>query len=183
MRLETHGRWPWLAAGGVVPVAVVARRRREWVPLALLFGHQTEEWVWPGGFLPWFNRRVMDSPEDEFPLTRPLAVAINCWMGWGLSVLYALAPRGAAAPSALLFASHVGNAGLHTAMAVKDRRWNPGAVTGPILLLPLGVAGLRRLWRDPGVDRGAVRAGAIAGAAVSAVLPLVLRRRLRRRSS
>ena len=24
-------------------------------PLAALLWHQTEEWVWPGGFLPWMN--------------------------------------------------------------------------------------------------------------------------------
>lgn len=178
MTFDTHGRWPWIAAGGVVPISLVARRRREWVPLAALLAHQTEEWVWPGGFLPWFNREVTGSGEDEFPLTRSLAVVINCWMGWGLSILAAVGPEDAAGPSALLFTTHVGNAGLHTAMAVKERRWNPGAITGLALLLPVGMSGLRRLWRDPSVPRGTVAAGVIGGMALSAILPFVLRRRL-----
>jgi hypothetical protein len=177
--LGTHGRWPWLAAGGLLPVALLASRRREWAPLAALLAHQTEEWVWPGGFLPWFNHAVMGSGEDEFPLTRRLAVAINCWMGWGLSGIAATVPERAAAPAALLFTSHLGNAGLHAAMAIRERRWNPGSVTGPALLLPVGVSGLRRLWGDPRISRRAVTAGAIGGIALSALLPIALRRRMR----
>ena len=40
-----------------------------WLAGPALLYHQTEEWVWPGGFLPWFNRSVMGGT-DEFPITR-----------------------------------------------------------------------------------------------------------------
>ncbi|HEX5145641.1 MAG TPA: hypothetical protein VFV85_01355, partial [Conexibacter sp.] len=62
---RTHGHWPWLAAASAPPATALALARREWLaqelrwtlwlPLPALLWHQTEEWVWPGGFLPWMN--------------------------------------------------------------------------------------------------------------------------------
>jgi hypothetical protein len=82
--VETHGRWPLVAAGAVVPVTAIAIERREWRPLAALLWHQTEEWVWPGSFLPWINREVIGSGDDEFPIDRRLGFIINVLFGWGV---------------------------------------------------------------------------------------------------
>ena len=71
------------AAGAPVTTAVLARRgldRTElvmWACLPALLWHQTEEWVWPGGFLPFFNREVLGGRSDEFPITRRLGFLIN----------------------------------------------------------------------------------------------------------
>jgi hypothetical protein len=46
-------------------------------PLAALLWHQAEEWVWPGGFLPWMNREVIGSDDDELPLDRRIGFVIN----------------------------------------------------------------------------------------------------------
>jgi hypothetical protein len=77
MTLETHGRWPWGAAGLVVPTwSAAALRRGElledglWVAalaLPILVSHQTEEWVWPGGFLPFCNQRLLGSDQPTGP--------------------------------------------------------------------------------------------------------------------
>jgi hypothetical protein len=178
--LETHGRWPWIAAAGLVPVSAAAVRHAQWRPLAALLWHQTEEWVWPGSFLPWINREVLGSGEDEYPLDRGTAFVINVVVGWGLSVASTAGPR-AAGPAALLYVSHVANAGLHVSWAVRHRRYDPGAVTAVGTLVPVAAVGLWRLSCDRSVSRRALGAGATAGGVISTGLIPVLKRRAARR--
>jgi hypothetical protein len=173
---DTHGRWPHVAAAALFPVAAAAFKRPALRPLAALLLHQTEEWVWPGGFLPWINREVLGSDQDEFPLNPRDGLVINVVFGWGASLATAAGPR-AAAPAAFLYVSHLGNAGLHLSWAVKHRRYDPGAVTAVVTLLPTAIVGLKRLHRDPEVSRRDMAAGAAAGLAASALLPPLLKRR------
>ena len=178
MTLETHGRWPLVAAAAVAPVTVAAVRRPGLRPLAALLLHQTEEWVWPGGFLPWMNREVLGSGEDEFPLDRRLGLVINVGLGWGAS-LGTMTGRGAAAPSAFLYVSHLGNVALHVQWAVRHRRYDPGLLTALGTLAPTALVGLRALHADRRIPRVALAAGALAGAASSVALPPLLKRRSR----
>lgn len=175
--METHGRWPLVAAAAAAPVTVAAFRRPGLRPLAALLLHQSEEWVWPGGFLPWMNREVLGSGHDEFPLDRRLGLVINVGLGWGAS-LATLAGPGAAAPSAFLYVSHLGNVVLHVQWALRHRRYDPGLVTALATLAPTAVVGLRALRADRRVSRAALAAGVAAGAASSIALPALLKRRL-----
>jgi hypothetical protein len=177
--LDTHGRWPLVGATALVSVTALTTRRREWRPLCALLWHQTEEWVWPGGFLPWFNRELVGSDEDEFPLDRRLGFTINVGLGWGGSIETMLGPTAAAA-AALLFVSQIGNFALHVSWAVRNRRYDPGTATAVAALLPVGVAGLRRLHADPAVSRRALGAGILGGAVLSAALRPALKWRMRR---
>ena len=183
MALQTHGRWPLLAAAALAPVTAAATERPELRPLAALLWHQTEEWVWPGSFLPWINREILGSDVDEFPIDRRLGFAINVVFGWGGS-LAALDRRRLAAPLTLLYVSHVGNLALHVSWAGRHRRYDPGVATAVATLAPTAVLGLRELLHDPKVSRQSMRAGALGGAAFSAVLVpgLKLRLGLRRRA-
>ena len=63
---DTHGRWPLVAAAALLPVTAAAVARPALRPLAALLWHQTEEWVCPGGFLPWINREVLGSAGRYF---------------------------------------------------------------------------------------------------------------------
>ncbi|HEY6891287.1 MAG TPA: HXXEE domain-containing protein [Solirubrobacter sp.] len=177
---DTHGRWPQVAAAALLPVTAAAVRRPALRPLAALLWHQSEEWVWPGGFLPWLNREVLGSEADEFPLDRRIGLVINVGFGWGMSLATAAGPR-AAAPATFLYVTHVGNAGLHLGWALRHRRYDPGAVTAVLALMPVAVIGLRRLHQDPAVPRRAMAVGAIAGLAASAALVPLLKRRVARR--
>jgi hypothetical protein len=177
MALKTHGRWPLVAASGLAPVTAAAVRRPGLRPLAGLLWHQTEEWVWPGEFLPWINREILGSDDDEFPIDRRLGFIINVVFGWGFSVASMAGPA-AAAPTALLYTTHLGNIGLHLSWAVRHRRYDPGTITAIATLTPVAVCGLRGLAADPAVPAGRLRAGMIGGVAVSAaVVSLVKRRR------
>ncbi|MBN8870411.1 MAG: HXXEE domain-containing protein [Solirubrobacterales bacterium] len=176
---ETHGRWPLVGAAALAPVTVAALSTPSLRPLAALLAHQTEEWVRPGGFLPWINREVLGSGDDEFPIDRRSGFLINVGFGWLLSASV-LAGPGAAAPQAMLYASHIGNAGLHVGWAIKHRRYDPGLVTGALALLPVGLTGLRRLFKDPAADPVHTGAGLVAGVVFAAGMAPFFKRRLKR---
>lgn len=179
MNLETHGRWPLIGAGALLPVTAVAVRDKRARPLAALLWHQTEEWVWPGGFLPWINREVLESSDDEFPIDRRSGFLINVGFGWGLSAI-AFTAKNAPAPAAALYVSHLGNAGLHVGWAIKNRRRDPGLTTAVATLMPVGVIGLYELARDESVSRRQLISGVAAGVVLSAGLAPFMKLRLRR---
>jgi Protein of unknown function with HXXEE motif len=176
---RTHGRWPWLAAAGALPATVALTNVRDdallWAPLPVYFWHQTEEWVWPGGFLPWVNREVLDSDKDEFPITRRLGFAINVGGGWALAA--AGGARGLRTPAlpAAVHAMLAANAVFHVAESVRARRYTPGLVTAVGLLGPVSAAGLATIARQAGVRAAAL--GAAIGLGASAAALGAIRRR------
>ena len=149
-------------------------------PLAALFAHQTEEWVWPGGFLPWINETVIGSDDPEFPIDRKAGLVINVGFGWALS-LSALGGPAAATPLTALYVSHLGNAGLHIGWAARHRRYDPGVATSVLTLLPTALFGLRSLVRDPEVKKSQLKAGVAAGIAIGAGMFPAMKLRLKRR--
>ncbi|ADB48600.1 HXXEE domain-containing protein [Conexibacter woesei] len=187
---RTHGRWPWLAAAAAPAstVALIAVRDRLgedvrwalWTAPAALLWHQTEEWFWPGGFLPWFNREVIGSEQDEFPITRGGGLVINVAIGWGVTAAAARGGMRTPALGASALAVNVANGAMHVALAVRRRERNPGAVTSALLFLPLGVAGLAAIARDPRGGTRPVVIGLAVGAASGVGTFAAMRRRLAR---
>src|ERR1700742_1250798 len=128
MAVDTHGRWPLASAALVGPAgaAVLARRgdlRRDdaWVAmlaLPILVAHQTEEWVRPGGFLPFCNERLLGSDEPTWPLTERDGFHVNVTVGWTSAVLGALTWRRSAGIAAFVLWIEAGNAVMHAGMAL-----------------------------------------------------------------
>jgi hypothetical protein len=81
----------------------------------------------------------------------------------------------------LLYVSHLGNVGVHLSWALRHRRYDPGAVTAILTLMPVAVVGLRQLHQDPAVSRRSTAAGAIGGVVLSAALVPLLKRRVAHR--
>lgn len=187
---RTHGRWPWLAAAAAPAstVALVAVRDRLgedvrwalWTAPAALLWHQTEEWFWPGGFLPWFNREVIGSEQDEFPITRRGGLVINVAIGWGVTAAAARGGMRTPALGASALAVNVANGAMHVALAARRRERNPGAVSSALLFLPLGVAGLAAIARDPRGGARPVAIGLAVGAASGVGTFAAMRLRLAR---
>jgi uncharacterized protein with HXXEE motif len=176
---RTHGRWPWLAVAGLAPATLAVARTDEplrWAPLPAYFWHQTEEWVWPGGFLPWVNREVLGSDEDEYPITRPLGCAINTGGGWGLAALAGLGGPRAPALGAAVHAMLVANAAFHVRESARAGGYRPGLVTAVLVLAPIGAAGLAAIARRSGA--GPVALGAAVGLGASALQIAAIRRRV-----
>jgi hypothetical protein len=191
LTLETYGRWPWVAAGLVAPAWSAAAACRDelledglWVAglaLPILVSHQSEEWVWPGGFLPFCNQRLLGSDRPDWPLTQHDGLHVNVTVGWGSAVAgFALWRRAPVVAAAVLWIE-AGNALMHTAMAMRERRYNPGVVTVTLLMVPHAAAGGRWLARSGRLSR---RDGllAIAAGIAFAGLPLAMKMRMRRAS-
>jgi hypothetical protein len=188
MPLQTYGRWPWASAASVVPAASAAVVRRRWlardgrwvagVALPILLAHQTEEWVRPGGFLPFANQRLLASDMPTFPLTERLGFWINVPLGWGTAAGGLLLWGRTPALAGAVLGIELGNAAMHGGMAARERRYNPGVVTAMTLLLPHAVAGGWWLARSrrAGV---ATLAAAAAGLGSGVLLPPLLKRRAR----
>jgi hypothetical protein len=184
-----HGRWPRAAAALVVPTWGAALARREalraddfWVAalgLPILVTHQTEEWVRPGGFLPFCNERLLGSGRADWPLTERDGFHVNVTAGWGTAIAGALLWRRHPGPAAIVLWAEAGNAAMHTGMAVRERRYNPGLVTA----IGMGVhaaAARRALHRDGRLRGREELVAAVFGIGLSAALPVAMKLRMRR---
>ncbi|HEX4304599.1 MAG TPA: HXXEE domain-containing protein [Solirubrobacterales bacterium] len=190
MPIETHGRWPWIAAALVAPAwgAALAWRGAlgrddAWVAalgLPILVTHQTEEWVRPGGFLPFCNERLLRSDRPTWPLTERDAFHVNVTAGWGTAILAAALWRRSAAPAAVVLWAEAGNTAMHAGMALRERRYNPGLVTGVALMGVHAAAGARTIRRSGRLGRAEALGAAVLGIGLSAFLPVAMKRRMRR---
>jgi hypothetical protein len=145
-----------------VPAWSLAAARRDelredgvWVAglaFPILVSHQSKEWVWPGGFLLFCNTRLLGTERADWPLTERDSFHVNITGGW-LSAVTGLALwRRTPLVAAGVLMMEAGNVVFHAGMAVRERRYNPGVVTAPVLMVPHAAAGLAG-WRAPGVYR------------------------------
>jgi hypothetical protein len=189
MPVDTHGRWPWISAALVVPAWATALAGREalrrddaWVAmlgLPILFAHQTEEWVRPGGFLPLCNE-LLGSDRPTWPLTERDGFHVNVTLGWGTAIAAAGLWRRSAMPATVVLWMEAGNAALHAGVAVRERRYNPGVVTGIALMGVHAALGARALRRSRRLGRREALASVPVGLAIFAGLPVTMKRRMRR---
>ena len=87
--------------------------------------------------------------------------------------------RRSALPAAVVLWMEVGNTALHTGMAVRERRYNPGLVTGIALMGFHAAAGARALHRSGRLRRREALAAFALGLAIDAGLPVTMKRRMR----
>ena len=192
MAVDTHGRWPWVAAASLPPAwGLVAARRADlardgaWVAalaFPLLAGHQTEEWVRPGGFLEFCNQELLGSDRPMWPLTERVGFHVNVTLGWGTALAAALLWRRSAAPAALVLGIEAGNVAMHVGMAVRERRYNPGVATAALLFAPHVALGARHLARSGRMSRRSTTLAAAGALVLSAGLPAAMKARMRRAS-
>jgi hypothetical protein len=187
--VDTYGRWPWVAAAMAGPTWVAAAAGRRWLrvdgrwvaglALPVLLSHQTEEWVRPGGFLPFANQQVLGSDRPDWPLTRRDGFHLNVSVGWVSALVGLLAWRRTPAPAAAVLWLEVGNVVLHTGLALRRRRYNPGVVTAAVLMGPHAVAAARWMRRSGRLSGRTGAAAAAAGLSITG-LPLAMKVRMRR---
>lgn len=188
MTVDTHGRWPLVAAALAPPAWALALRQARkrgdgtWIAylgLPILLAHQSEEWVRPGGFLPFCNERLLGSDQPTWPLNERDGFHVNVTLGWGSAILAALAWERTAAPAAAVVAIEAGNALMHGSMALRERRYNPGLVTALGLMAVHATSGALALRRSGRLTRRGRRSAVAAGVAFSAALPLAMKLRMR----
>jgi hypothetical protein len=147
--------------------------------LPLLLAHQTEEWVRPAGFLEFSNERLLGSDEPTWPLTPRIGFHVNVTIGWGSAVAGALLWRRTPAVAAFVLGIETGNVAMHTAMAVRERGYNPGVGTAVLLFAPHVALSVRELRRGGRMTRRATALAAAGSVTFSVGMPALLRRRMR----
>lgn len=123
---------------GLIPASYI--QNLLWLHLISLLFHQFEEYVYPGGFLDFFNRHIKsEKGVIRNTLTDLGVVLINvivAWSAFGISVFYGTNAAWLALGLALI---SISNGLLHTFMLVIKRKYNPGVYTGLVLFIPIGV--------------------------------------------
>lgn len=160
----------WLnGAGAAVAIALgifilidpARRTDPDWVfwlvwPIAAM--HTIEEYIWPGGFLKYFNAIAWRSPDPHGPLTARRAFLTDAVAGVfnpiaivALSVVYL--------PAIWFFINVLLiNGFFHITETLKTGRYFPGTVTGALLYIP-GFTAITVFY----VDRGLVSPADLAG--------------------
>jgi hypothetical protein len=133
---------PYLTAAGVVLWIALFRddplseRALFAALLVIYFVHQIEEHVWPGGFRQFMDANVFKSGNDNWPVDKAGVALVNTayvWLPIGLAALF---------PESLrwLGLAWVGlsliNGIIHLITSIRLRVYNPGLVTGVLLLIP-----------------------------------------------
>lgn len=111
-----------------------------WVHTPVYFLHQFEEYIFPGGFVAFFNTKVLGSNDTGFPVTKTFSFWINIpiiFVGFPLSAILA----GQIDISIGIWTAYFSiiNALSHVGMFVLLRRYNPGLVVSVTLNIPVGL--------------------------------------------
>jgi hypothetical protein len=142
-----------------------------WIQMVVYLLHQTEEYLLPGGFMKFFNHRMLGSPEDAWPLTKRVSLLIN------VPVIFLAYPATAVLATFLgygigmwLMYFSIINALSHVVMALRFRAYNPGTVVSACLNIPVGVYSVWYFAANGLVGAGAHVAGVAIALAVQGIV-------------
>lgn len=128
-----------LALGVFILIDPVRRTSPDWVfwlvwPIATL--HTIEEYVWPGGFLRYFNGVAWGSRDPHGPLTARRAFLTDAVAG-AINPIVILLLSLVHLPAVWFFiAVLLINGFFHLTESLKTGRYFPGAITGAVLYVP-----------------------------------------------
>lgn len=112
-----------------------------WLQSVVYFIHQAEEYVWPGGFVKFFNNKLLGSNQDASPLNKVASFWINIpiiFLGFPLSAVLASTVDMAFGIWTAYFS--VINALSHVGMFFRFKfSYNPGLIASTVLNIPIGV--------------------------------------------
>ena len=141
------------------------------VPVYLL--HQTEEYIFPGGFQRFFNRDVFRLPEDDQPLNINYIYHINVWATWIILPLFSFLSMidyqwGLWIPYFSIFA------GLgHVILGIKAKKiYNPGLIVSLLLNIPIGIWVVWKLSGMGIIDAPFFNLHLLVGFLLNAALPI-----------
>ncbi len=110
-----------------------------WIQTPVYFLHQFEEYVYPGGFLEYFNTKALGSSRKDWPLTKTYSFWINfplIFIGFPVSAILA----GQIDISIGIWTAYFSilNGLSHLGMFFRDG-YNPGLVASVFLNIPVGI--------------------------------------------
>jgi hypothetical protein len=134
-----------------------------WLPVAAVFAHLLEEFVWPGGFAEWY--RQYPPGHTTHVSTRFLVIVNVAFVGLALlPPQLGPYPRGYAIWITVA-AIAAANAVFHIVAVIRTHKYSPGVVTGVVLYLPLLFVGGAYLMRRELVSTGTLIEAIVVGIA------------------
>ena len=187
MILSEYFRWfkrEWAKVGVILSIYLlvflfVFVRQYDFVVFALLLQtplymlHQTEEYVFPGGFGKFFNTRIFNLETEDKPLDENFIFYVNVILIWVVLPVFGLLSLlnygfGLWLPYFSLFAGVA-----HVALALKARkRYNPGLIVSLLINIPVGLWSILYLL-DQGLIENFLNVHFVIGLAVNAILPVM----------
>ncbi|WP_211697193.1 HXXEE domain-containing protein [Mycobacterium spongiae] len=144
------------------------------IPMAGL--HTIEEYVWPGGFLHWFNTGPMNSADPTCPLTARMALwtdAVAALVNIGVILLVGDRVLVLMLTIAAVFGI---NAFFHLLDAIVHGRYSPGMITSALVYLPGVTYVFGFYWYTGAASLVELAAAVVAGFVVTAVFFAQVRR-------
>jgi hypothetical protein len=141
-------------------------------PLYML--HETEEYIFPGGFGKYFNTKIFNLPTEDEPVDENLIFYVNIFLIWIILPVFGLLATmdyryGLWIPYFSFFAGVA-----HLLLAIKAKKlYNPGMIVSLVLNIPVGLWSLFYL-----IDHGILKnffwnPYLIIGLGLNALLPVM----------
>lgn len=141
-------------------------------PLYML--HQTEEYIFPGGFGQFFNTRIFNLETENEPLDENFIFYVNVILIWIVLPLFGLLSSrdysfGLWLPYFSFFAGIA-----HVALAIKARKsYNPGLLVSLFVNIPIGLWSILYLVQQGLIENIILNIHLVIGLAVNALLPVM----------
>jgi hypothetical protein len=110
-----------------------------WAQIPVYFLHQFEEYIYPGGFMEFFNTKTLGSRQKDFPLTKKVSFWINIpiiFVGFPVSAIFAGQIDIAVGIWVAYFS--IINALSHVALFFQNG-YNPGFIVSLFANIPVGL--------------------------------------------
>ncbi len=140
-------------------------------PLYML--HQTEEYIFPGGFGKFFNTKIFGLETEDKPLDENFIFYVNVGLIWVVLPVFGLLAildycYGFWLPYFSFFAGIA-----HVALAAKAKKiYNPGILVSLLVNIPIGLWSIRYLLQH-GLLAQFVNIHFVIGLAINAILPVM----------
>ena len=188
MILSEYFRWlkkDWAKVGVILSIYMfvmlfVFVRQYDFVVFVLLLQtplymlHQTEEYIFPGGFGKFFNTKIFNLETEDEPLDENFIFYVNVIIIWIVLPVCGLLSTlnynfGLWLPYFSFFAGVA-----HVALALKAKKlYNPGLMVSLFINIPVGLWSIRYLLGQGLIEHFFLNIHCLIGLAVNAILPVM----------
>ena len=188
MNISSYYRWlkkDWAKTGLILSIflfvfLIVFVRKSDMVVFVILLQtplymlHQTEEYVFPGGFGRYFNRDIMKLDTDDGPVNENFIFAVNIGLIWVALPLFGLLSTintqfGLWIPYFSFFAGIA-----HILLAIRAGKfYSPGLIVSLLLNIPIGLWSILYLINQGVLNSFFLNPHIAIGLGVNALLPVM----------
>ena len=188
MIFSEYFRWlkkEWAKVGVILAIylfvmLIVFVRKVDFVVFVLLLQtpiymlHQTEEYIFPGGFGKFFNTKIFNLETEDEPLDENFIFYVNVILIWIVLPVFGLLSTlnygfGLWLPYFSFFAGIA-----HVALGIKARKlYNPGLMVSLFINIPVGLWSIIYLLEQGIIENIFLNIHFVVGLAVNAILPVM----------